>query len=164
LSAGFGLGAAVSGGILAAAAGPVATLPSWIVAMALAGCAGLGLADVAGRAGLTFPRRQTFSGAVAYGGRRLGHLIWGFDVGLGFTTYRTSRVYWCALVMLVAGGSVPLCFAGTAGYAVALLVSIRRGRFTLVDEERMVRSRRRLGVVGAAVALGLMTMVVMGGG
>jgi hypothetical protein len=157
----------VTGALLAAAAGVAVGLPR-VVVVAGAGCVLLlAVAGVVGRQGVTFPKRQTYGGAVNYSGERLGQAIWGFDLALGFSTYRTSRLYWGALILLVVGGSPVFCAAGALTYAATFLVAVRRGKHFVVREDWMIRRRRRLGILGVVVATGLLAVtglpVVAGG-
>jgi hypothetical protein len=162
LSLGLLTGAAVTAILLVILADLVSSLPPWRVLGSLSVAGAMGLADVAGRRSLTFPRRQTYSGAVSFAGQRTGHLIWGIDIGLGFTTYRASRLYWSGLVLLATGVPGILCLAGTLVYALALLRSIRKNRFGFVPESSMIHSRRRSGLAGVTVAVGLLTAVGLG--
>jgi hypothetical protein len=163
LAVGSALGAAVTGGLLATAARAVAPPPYWLVLAAVGTLALLALADVRGRRGLTFPRRQTSADTVRWSGQRLGQAIWGFDLALGVTTYRTSRLYWGALVLLVVAGSPWFCLAGTIAYAAAFLVSLRRSSYFVVREDWMVRRRRQLGTAGFTVAVVVAIVGVVGG-
>lgn len=159
---GLGAAAAATGGIATAVAEPATHLPRPAVLTVLAACVALGLADITGRRGLTFPRRQTWSGAAIYAGARLGQFLWGLDIGLGFTTYRTSRLYWAGLALLVLTGSPALCFAGACGYVLAFAIALRRGRYSFVGEEWMMRRRRRLGLAGTVVLVALLVVVGLG--
>lgn len=161
-SVGLLIGAAGTGALVAAAADLIAELPTWRVLAALSLSAILGLADIAGRCALTGPRRQTYSGAPAFAGVRAGHAIWGIDLGLGFTTYRSSRLYWSGLIMLAVGPETTFCYVGTAGYAVAFLWSIRHNRDAPPEEARMIRSRRLAGVIGTVIAVALMPVAARG--
>lgn len=159
LVSGATLGAVTTGWLVGEFARAWTRLPTWADIGVLLGCAALGVADAVARRALSFPRRQTFSGAVGFAGPRLGHVVWGFDVGLGFTTFRTTRIYWSALMMLVLTGSRSLCFAGVFAYTAVLFWSIMTGRGQYVGEDSLVVVRRRLGVAGAGVAGGLVAVV-----
>jgi hypothetical protein len=117
------------------------------------------LTDAIGRRGLTFPRRQTYGAAIAYVGPRTAYALWGIDIGLGFTTYRVSRNYWSGIVMLAIGAPL-MCFAGCAAYSLALFAGARSNRRVLVPERRLVARRRRLGVTGCALSVGLLMAVL----
>jgi hypothetical protein len=148
--------------LLASMARATATLPGWGILLVLCACTAVAACDLIGRRGLTFPKRQTYSGAVPFAGLRTGQFIWGADIGLGFTTYRTSRLYWSALVMLVAGASPVLCFAGTFVYTASFFTSVSTHRYFLVAEEWMIRRRRRFGIVGVVVTITLMAVIASG--
>jgi hypothetical protein len=156
-------GGAVTGIVLAGIAQAASTLPERGALAALGVGLALAAADLAGGRGLTFPRRQTFSGAAAYAGPRSGQFIWGADLGLGFTTYRVSRLYWSGLVMLVSGASPVLCLVGPLVYSASLFASITYGKRSLPTEERILRRRRRFAILGAAVIVSLIGVVVAGG-
>lgn len=59
------------------------------------------VADMVGNQAMTFPRRQTSSSLVTLIGDRAGPALWGLDLALGFTTFRTSRTFWSASIVLV---------------------------------------------------------------
>lgn len=162
IAGGLLAGGAFTGMVLAAIARMAMWLPEWGVLAALSACLGLAAADLTGKRELTFPRRQTYSGAAAYAGPRFGQFIWGADIGLGFTTYRVSRLYWSGLVMLATAASPVLCFTGVLVYNASFFMSMSNGSRSLPTEQRTLRRRRRFAVLGAAVIVSLMVVVAGG--
>lgn len=65
---------------------------------------------------IRMPRRRTF-------------FVWGYDLGLGFSTFRVSSLYWVVLIALVArsrDGTAPLVLLFyAAGVIGAVLVTVR---------------------------------------
>ncbi len=135
-----------------------ASIPAPVtVAVLVAGLA-LSACDVFSRRGLTFPMRQTYGAALAYVGPGTAQLIWGFDIGLGFTTFRVSRAYWVGIMILVVGAPAGVGLLGAVAYSATLFVGMKRNRTIFIPEERMVRRRRGLGIVAlgvSAVVLGV---------
>lgn len=127
------------------------------------GCLVLAAADISGRHGMTFPRRQTYGAAIGQVGPRAAGFIWGLDIGLGFTTFRVSRAYWAGLLLLAAGAPGWLCFAGTALYAGSLFIAVRRNRQVLIPEHRLIARRRRTGAITAAAAVFVLAMTLVTG-
>lgn len=162
LGSGLIAGAALTGMLLATVARATATLPGWAMLITLSACAAAAVSDLIGKRGLTFPKRQTYSGAVPFAGLRTGQFIWGADIGLGFTTYRTSRLYWSGLLMLVAGASPALCFAGAFAYVTSFFTSVNTHRYFLVPQELMIRRRRHFGIFGVIVTATLMAVIASG--
>src|SRR5438552_17752520 len=155
------IGAAVTAEILVLLARGTAATMRWRIFPILLASLVLCLADVAGRRGLTFPHRQTYSGAISFGGRT-GQLLWGFDIGLGFTTYRTTRLYWAGLLMLAAGLPSVLCFAGCFSYVLLLLIAMRRSRdrHFIAPEDWLLPRRRAGGLIGAVTSMALLGVVI----
>jgi hypothetical protein len=126
------------------------------ITLAVLGCSLIfPVADAIGRNGLTFPLRQTYGAAIAYVGPRTAFVLWGCDIGLGFTTYRVSRNYWSALVMLAIGTPL-ICFVGSAAYALALFAGAMSNRNVHISEDRMVARRRWLGVTGCVLSFAVL--------
>jgi hypothetical protein len=137
----FGLGAvggaAVTGsllGVIGGAVQPLAGERVLAVAVGAAGCVLL-LADL-GFLGLRTPtlRRQTGSTWYRKRGPRAAWLLWGIDLGLGFSTIRLSSLYWLMVLFVAAFVSpvlAPLAFAfyglglGVA-FAAAVIAQTRR--------------------------------------
>jgi hypothetical protein len=156
------LGSAVTGLLLYLAALYVSRLPPAFTLSALACALVFPVTDVLGRQGLTFPRRQTYGAAIAYVDPRTAYVLWGFDIGLGFTTYRVSRDYWSGLVLLAVGTPL-ICFAGTVTYAAALFAGAMSNRSIHISHDRMVSRRRRLGVSGCVLSLGVLITALAAG-
>jgi hypothetical protein len=148
----------VTGGLLVAGMRYAAGIPTPVTASVLVACLAVSACDVFGRHGLTFPLRQTYGAALAYVGPGTAQLIWGFDIGLGFTTFRVSRAYWVALMILVAGAPAGIGLLGAVAYSAALFAGVKRNRTIFVPEERLIRRRRGLGIAAlgvSAVVLGI---------
>jgi hypothetical protein len=161
LGAGLLAGAAVTGALVVLVARLAAALPPWRLPAVLAVGICLGAWDIAGRHAFTFPWRQTYQGATSYAGPRVGLLTQGFDVGLGFTTYRTSRLYWVGIFMLAAGPPSVACPVGPLGYVLVLLSSLRKGRDIVVPEHWINRRRRLLGLAGVVVQAVLIAVIAI---
>jgi hypothetical protein len=108
---------------------------------------------------------QRFGGPVAF-------LLWGLDLGLGFTTFRATSLYWLtliALVIAVTPSQIPLVsgFYGV-GLAIAVVVSYvwfrRRARNPLDPAHIMLAQalhvRRGAGVTLAIVSVWLLVEAV----
>jgi hypothetical protein len=93
------------------------------VAVGAAGCALL-LADL-GFLGLRTPtlRRQTSSAWYRERGARAAWALWGFDLGLGFSTIRLSSLYWLMMLFVVAFVSPVLAPLVLAFYGLGLGVA-----------------------------------------
>lgn len=159
LGTGLLVGAALSGALVMLLARAAAALPPGRIYAFLGIGVGLGTWDIVGGCALTFPRRQTYNGATSYAGPWLGLLAWGLDVGLGFTTFRASRLYWIGALMLVAGSPPTVCLIGFFSYALAFLWAVRHGRDLAVPERWLIRRRRLLGLVGITVLAALIAVV-----
>src|ERR1044072_6066003 len=111
-------GAALTGAVIGALAGAVRL--AWDVPAIAVGAAGclLLLADL-GALGLRTPTlmRQTCSTWYREEGKQSVWALWGFDLGLGFSTIRLSSLYW--VIGLVGGAFCPprLAPAGRASLA-----------------------------------------------
>ena len=134
-----------------------------MTACLVAGCLPLAIADIAGRHGMTFPRRQTYGAATGYVSLRAASFIWGLDIGLGFTTFRVSRAYWAGVLLLISGAPGWLCFAGTVLYAAGLGSAVRLNRDVLIPEHRVIARRRRTGVITAGAAAFVLALVLLTG-
>jgi hypothetical protein len=175
----FGLGATLSAavlGVLLALIAPAfqASLSAREALVAVGSVAVvLALADLGIRP-LKTPmlRRQTqpwwfqrFGGPVAFS-------LWGLDLGLGFTTFRATSLYWLTLVCLVVvvtPSQIPLAsgFYGV-GLAVAVAVSyvwFRRGARNPLEPAHIMLAqalpvRRSAGVALAIVGVSLLVEAV----
>ena len=159
-SAGLLIGAFFTGALIIALARPISWLPHWRLLIVLLMSAVFGIVDVVGKDSVSFPRRQTYSGAASFAGVRAGSVIWGIDLGLGLTTYRVSRAYWSGLIMLTAGSPPVLSFGGTCAYVASFLWSVRKKRSVYIPESFMIRRRRLAGVVVASISTALIAVVI----
>src|SRR6185503_10377390 len=108
-------------GVLAGAVRLAWDVPA--LAVGAAGCLLL-LADL-GIFGLRTPTllRQTCSTWYREGGRQSVWALWGFDLGLGFSTIRLSSLYWL-MVLFVAAGRVRLASVALLGVvSIAIVIS-----------------------------------------
>jgi hypothetical protein len=126
----FGLGAVagalVTGSLLGVVGGAVQSLAGervLAVAVGATGCLLL-LADL-GFLGLRTPtlRRQTGSTWYRKRGARAVWLLWGIDLGLGFSTIRLSSLYWLMVLFVVAFASPVLAPLALAFYGLGLGVA-----------------------------------------
>ena len=152
----------MTGGLLVAGMRYTASIPAPVTVSVLVACLAVSACDVFGRRGLTFPMRQTYGGALAYVGPGTAQLIWGFDIGLGFTTFRVSRAYWVGLMILVVGAPAGLGLLGAVAYSATLFVGVKRNRTIFVQEERMVRRSRGLGIAALAVSAVVLGITLAG--
>jgi hypothetical protein len=137
----FGLGAvagaAVTGSFIGVVGGGVQAFAGervLAVAVGAAGCVLL-LADL-GFLGLRTPtlRRQTGSTWYRKRGARAAWLLWGIDLGLGFSTIRLSSLYWLMVLFVAAFVSpflapLALAFYGLglgAAFAAAVIAQTRK--------------------------------------
>jgi hypothetical protein len=116
-------GAAITGsfiGLLGAGAQALAGEHVLAVTVGAAGCVLL-LADL-GMFGLRTPtlRRQTCSTWYRERGARFAWPVWGFDLGLGFSTIRLSSLYWLMVLFVVAFVSPVLAPLVLAFYGLGL--------------------------------------------
>jgi hypothetical protein len=118
------LGAATTGvliGVLAAGVQASAGEGVRAVAVGVAGCVLL-LVDL----GLRTPtlRRQTCSTWYRERGARFAWPLWGFDLGLGFSTIRLSSLYWLLVLFVAAFVSPVLTPLVLAFYGLGLAVAV----------------------------------------
>ncbi|HET6209926.1 MAG TPA: hypothetical protein VFD94_06070 [Jatrophihabitans sp.] len=152
------LGTAGIGFVLSRLAALVPADPAWPALVLVLLCLLPAVADLRGRKEFTFPARQTYSGAVRTSGVPVGLTIWGFDLALGFTTYRSTRAYWVGITLLAVSHPMWWAFIGTAGYSSALLASIHRKFSAHFSKSTILAHRRRLGL------LALLAVLVLTGG
>src|SRR5689334_4905487 len=95
-------GAATTGTLIGVLGGAGARVPA--IAVGVAGCVLL-LADLV--LGTPTLRRQTCSTWYRERGHRRTWAMWGFDLGLGFSTIRLSSLYWL-MVLFVAAFVAPV--------------------------------------------------------
>ena len=172
----FTLGAVAGGlvtgslvGVLGALLQALAGEEVLAVVVGVAGC-GLLLADL-GVLGLRTPtlRRQTSSTWYRKRGPRAVWPLWGFDLGLGFSTIRLSSLYWLLVLFVAAFVSpvlAPLVFAlyglglGIA-FAAAVAVQLRRSSHGASSPGLgLLRVARRVRLASDAV-LGLVSITII---
>jgi cytochrome c biogenesis protein CcdA len=164
-------GASITGslvGLLGGAAQALAGERALAVAVGAAGCALL-LADL-GFLGLRTPtlRRQTSSTWYRERGARAAWALWGFDLGLGFSTIRLSSLYWLMVLFVAAFVSpilAPLVFAlyglglGIA-FAAAVVAQTRRVTGTAPPGLGLLRAARPVRLASDAF-LGLVSITIV---
>jgi hypothetical protein len=94
--------------------------------------------------------------------RRLGPewaaLLWGVELGLGFTTVRVTAVYWAAVALVLLLGSPRLGALTMATYGLALGATLLWGqRFLLRRPDGHLVPPRYARTVRRGLALGLAT-------
>jgi hypothetical protein len=57
-------------------------------------------------------------------GPRLAALLWGWDLGLGFTTVRVTSLFWLAVLLVIGRGSAAFGAFVLATYGLALLCNL----------------------------------------
>jgi hypothetical protein len=155
------VGAAITGsfvGLLGGAAQALAGERTLAVGVGAAGCLLL-LADLRMRTPTL--RRQTCSTWYRERGAGTAWALWGFDLGLGFSTIRLSSLYW--LMVLFVAAFVPPVFAPLvlAFYGLGLGVALA-GAVVAQSSERLVRDIARLGLLHAAGRVRLASVAFLG--
>ena len=156
------LGTASVGFALSRLAMLVQANPAWLSLVLVLLCVLPAAADLAGRKEFTFPARQTYSGAVRTSGVPAGLTVWGFDLALGFSTYRGTRSYWVGITLLSGCAPDLVGIIGTAGYSSALLASIHRKFSAHFSKSTILAHRRRLGLVALLAVLVLTGGIALG--
>lgn len=150
----FGLGAvagaSITGALIGVLGGAAQALAGQRVLAVVVGAAGcvLLLADL-GFLGLRTPtlRRQTSSAWYRERGARTAWVLWGFDLGLGFSTIRLSSLYWLMVLFVAAFVSPVLAPLVLAFYGLGLGVAFAAA---------VVAQRRRASPGAALPGLGLL--------
>lgn len=138
----FTVAAVAGGSLVGAVAGLVgAAFPrlSTHDALLVVAAVGLGVALLDGRGRTPTLRRQTRPHWWRIYGPNQAALMWGLDLGLGFTTIRVASLYWAvlvAVVLLASPASGALVFAA---YGLAIGVDLA---FGLLFLDRPARGRR----------------------
>ena len=155
------VGAAITGsviGLLGGAAQALAGERTLAVAVGAAGCLLL-LADLRMRTPTL--KRQTCSTWYRERGAGTAWALWGFDLGLGFSTIRLSSLYW--LMVLFVAAFVPPVFAPLvlAFYGLGLAVALAGA---VVAQKRSASSATSpgLGLLHAAARVRLAAVAVLG--
>jgi hypothetical protein len=166
------VGAAITGallGLLGAAAQALVDERVLAVAVGVAGCVLL-LADL-GFLGLRSPtlRRQTCSTWYRERGARTTWALWGFDLGLGFSTIRLSSLYWLMALFVAAFVSPVLAPLVLAFYGLGLGVAFAAAVVAQTRSSASATSSPGLGLLRAAgpvrlasdAFLGLVSIVIV---
>lgn len=124
------------------------------------GTAGVALAalDVAGRTPTV--RRQTEPVWWRTRGPYRAAFLWGFDLGLGFTTIRVASLYWIVVLAIVLIGSPAAGAATLAVYGLALGLNLAFGLFFLDRPACGARANIRALGLSAPVKAGLVFFLV----
>jgi cytochrome c biogenesis protein CcdA len=113
-------------------------------------------------------RRQTCSTWYRRFGPTKTFLIWGFDLGLGFSTIRVSSLFWVVALAMAAGAPPRAAPALMLAYGLALPVSVlvlfmREGMSERVNRSALALAgpmRRASLIVLVAFALSIVTSLV----
>src|SRR4051812_46995482 len=155
------LGAAITGaviGLLGGAAQALAGERTLAVAVSAAGCLLL-LADLRMRTPTL--KRQTCSTWYRERGAGTAWALWGFDLGLGFSTIRLSSLYW--LMVLFVAAFVPPMFAPLvlAFYGLGLGAALA-GAVVAQKQTASSATSPGLGLLHAAARVRLAAVAVLG--
>jgi hypothetical protein len=155
------VGAAITGsliGLLGGAAQALAGERTLAVAVGAAGCVLL-LADLRSRTPTL--QRQTCSTWYRERGAGTAWALWGFDLGLGFSTIRLSSLYWLMVLFVAAFVSPVLAPVVLAFYGLGLGVSLAGAVFA---QRRSASSATSpgLGLLQAAGRVRLASVAVLG--
>jgi hypothetical protein len=88
-----------------------------------------------GRCALSLPR-QTRRQWWDLFGRRRAAFLWGFDLGLGFTTVRVGSLFWLVALAVIALGSAPAGAVVFAAYGIGVASNLVFGTVVLGRPER----------------------------
>src|SRR2546423_4647490 len=132
------------------------------IAVGAAGCLLL-LVDL-GILGLRTPtlRRQTCSTWYRERGARSVWALWGFDLGLGFSTIRLSCLYWLMLLFVAAFVSPVLAPLVLASYGVGLGVAFATAVVVQAGSAPAATASPGLGLLHAAGRVRLASVVFLG--
>lgn len=158
-------GAATTGvaiGLLVAAGRHVAGGSVPAVAVGVAGCLLL-LVDL-GALGLRTPtlRRQTCSAWYREHGSRTVWALWGFDLGLGFSTIRLSSLYWLTVLFVAAFVSPVLAPVVLAFYGLGLGVAFAAAVVAQTWSTPSPTGSPGLGLLHAATRVRLASVAFLG--
>jgi hypothetical protein len=165
----FGLGAVVGAAITGAVIGVVAAAAQGLagdqvraVTVGVAGCVLL-LADL-GFFGLRTPtlRRQTCSTWYRELGPGTAWPLWGFDLGLGFSTIRLSSLYWLTVLFVAAFVSPVFAPLVLAFYALGLAVAFAAAVVVQAWSSPSETVAPGLGLLGAAGQIRLASVAFLG--
>ena len=158
-------GAAITGslvGLVGAAAQALADERVLAVVVGAAGCVLL-LADL-GFLGWRTPtlRRQTSSAWYRERGPRAAWALWGFDLGLGFSTIRVSSLYWLMVLFVAAFVSPVLAPLVFALYGLGLGVAFAAAVFAQTRKVSSGAASPGLGLLQAARSVRLASDALLG--
>lgn len=168
LAVGCLAGAATVGVAVAVIAAPMSVIPRDIATASFAAGATMLIAiDLLSRASpysLASWRRQTCQIWASMPHRTAANLAWGFDLGLGFTTYRVSSLYWLACIgaaLLVTPAHIAYLFlfyslGFVGGIAAGIWTTRGIGIVSLTKHSSTVR-QVLIGVMLVVVALAVVT-------
>lgn len=113
-------------------------------------------------------RRQTPKRLQVLGSPRIVSALWGFDAGLGFSTYRVTNGWWLLAVM-VAGSTLaplPVGIAYGVGFTAGLLFNLsRRGATIRLDPLKLLvhlpTVRRAVAVIEVVFTIVLVSAVAV---
>lgn len=97
--------------------------------------------------------RQTCQAWTRSKHHNLANAAWGFDLGLGFTTFRVSSIYWLAVVaavLLASAKAIPwLTLSYSAGLVAGIIAAVWANQHQKVRAlvDRSISIRRILGIV-----------------
>jgi hypothetical protein len=157
--------AAVAGGsLVGAVAGLVGVaLPRLSTRDALLAVAavGLGVALLDGQGRTPTLRRQTRPHWWRIYGPYRAALMWGFDLGLGFTTIRVASLYWAVLVAVVLLASPATGALVFAAYGLAIGADLAFGLLFLDRPSRGLRANIRALELSARMKTALLVSLVL---
>jgi hypothetical protein len=154
------VGAAITGsliGLLGGAAQGLAGERTLAVAVGAAGCLLL-LADLRMRTPTL--RRQTCSTWYRERGAGTAWALWGFDLGLGFSTIRLSSLYW--LMVLFVAAFVPPVFAPLVLAFYGLGLGVALAGAVVAQTRSSSATSPGLGLLHAAGGVRLASVAVLG--
>jgi hypothetical protein len=164
-AAGAILGTAITGialGVLGSVVQDITEDRTLAIVVGAAGCALL-LADV-GLFGVRSPtlRRQTCSTWYRERGARTAWALWGFDLGLGFSTIRLSSLYWLTALVVAAFVSPLLAPLVLAFYGLGLGVAFAGAVFAQTRSASPAYASPGLGLLRAAGQVRLASVAFLG--
>lgn len=105
--------------------------------------------------------RQTYPVWWRTFGRTRALFLWGFDLGLGFTTIRVASLYWIVALIVVALAS-PLAGAAILGaYGAALVLNLTIGTWVLERRDRSMASTVCILGLDSPLARSLATILLV---
>lgn len=151
----YAAGAVIASALVGASAGAIGmALPRWVVAHQAACLAAIGVVllgfDLCGRTPTL--RRQTVDVWWRLHGLRRATFMWGFDLGLGFTTIRLGSLYWLSLVGAAFVRDPLRAAALMSCYGLALVLNLLFG--VVVLPKLSPRRRPNLRALDSAPRLG----------